>query len=36
MLPELQLAYRGYFSPYLARRIAALVPAGAARRAFAL
>jgi uncharacterized protein len=36
MLPELQLAYRGYFSPYLARRIASLVNTGAQRRAFAL
>ncbi len=36
MLPELQLRYRGYFSPYLARRIARLAPAHAARRAFAL
>ncbi len=33
-LPELQLAYRGYFSPYLAKRIAALVSTGAERRAF--
>ena len=36
MLPELQLAYRGHFSPYLAKRIAALVSLGAERRAFAL
>jgi len=36
MLPELQLRYRGHFSPYLARRIAALVASGAGRRAFAL
>ncbi len=36
MLPELQIAYRGYFSPYLAKRIAALVSLGAERRAFAL
>ena len=36
MLPELQLRYRGSFSPYLARRIAALVDVGATRRAFAL
>jgi hypothetical protein len=36
MLPELQLAYRGHFSPYLAKRIAALVSIGAERRAFAL
>jgi hypothetical protein len=35
MLPELQLRYRGAFSPYLAKRIAALVPVGAERRAFA-
>jgi hypothetical protein len=36
MLPDLQLRYRGSFSPYLARRIAALVSVGAERRAFAL
>jgi hypothetical protein len=36
MLPELQLRYRGAFSPYLARRIAALRDGGAAKRAFAL
>lgn len=36
MLPELQLRYRGSFSPYLAARIAALVSVGAERRAFAL
>ena len=36
MLPELQLRYRGFFSPYLARRIADLVSVGAERRAFAL
>ena len=36
MLPQLQLAYRGYFSPYLARRISGLVRTGAERRAFAL
>jgi hypothetical protein len=36
MLPELQLKYRGTFSPYLARRIAALAGAGATRRTFAL
>jgi uncharacterized protein len=36
MLPELQLAYRGYFSPYLAERISRLVNVGAERRAFAL
>lgn len=34
-LPELQLAYRGYFSPYLAKRIASLVSTGAERRVFA-
>lgn len=34
MLPELQLRYRGYFSPYLQQRIAALVSVGAERRAF--
>lgn len=34
MLPELQLRYRGQFSPYLAARIAALVTVGAERRAF--
>jgi uncharacterized protein len=36
MLPELQLRYRGAFSPYLAKRIAALVTVGAERRAFSL
>lgn len=36
MLPDLQLRYRGSFSPYLAKRIAALVNVGAERRAFAL
>ena len=36
MLPELQLRYRGSFSPYLAARIASLVNTGAERRAFAL
>jgi hypothetical protein len=36
MLPELQLRYRGHFSPYLSRRIADLVSLGAERRAFAL
>ena len=36
MLPELQLAYRGYFSPYLAKRIASLLSVGAERRVFAL
>ena len=34
MLPELQLRYRGYFSPYLATRIGGLVGSGASRRAF--
>lgn len=34
MLPELQLRYRGCFSPYLARRIASLASVGAERRAF--
>jgi uncharacterized protein len=34
MLPDLQLRYRGSFSPYLARRIANLVSLGAERRAF--
>ncbi|HQZ33362.1 MAG TPA: SET domain-containing protein-lysine N-methyltransferase [Ilumatobacteraceae bacterium] len=34
MLPELQLRYRGYFSPYLAARIASLATIGAERRAF--
>ncbi len=36
MLPELQLRYRGHFSPYLARRISSLAAIGAERRAFAL
>ncbi|MEY2446214.1 MAG: uncharacterized protein QOE00_2794 [Ilumatobacteraceae bacterium] len=36
MLPELQLRYRGSFSPYLTKRIASLVNVGAERRAFAL
>lgn len=36
MLPELQIAYRGYFSAYLAKRIAGLVRTGAERRAFAI
>jgi hypothetical protein len=36
MLPELQLRYRGSFSPYLTKRIAALVSLGAERRAFSL
>ncbi|MCE9623302.1 MAG: SET domain-containing protein-lysine N-methyltransferase [Actinomycetia bacterium] len=37
MLPEVQLRYRGNFSPYLAARIASLASAGAGaeRRAFA-
>ncbi len=35
MLPELQVRYRGTFSPYLAKRIASLVHLGAERRAFA-
>ncbi len=35
-LPELQVRYRGHFSPYLARRISKLVSTGAERRAFAL
>ena len=35
MLPELQLRYRGHFSPYLADRIASLVSTGAGRRIFA-
>ncbi|MGD9702193.1 MAG: SET domain-containing protein [Acidimicrobiia bacterium] len=35
MLPELQVRYRSWFSPYLATRIASLVPAHAGRRAFA-
>lgn len=35
MLPELQLRYRGSFSPYLAARIASLAGATASRRAFA-
>jgi len=34
MLPELQLRYRGSFSPYLAKRIASLESVGAERRAF--
>lgn len=34
MLPELQLRYRGNFSPYLAARIASLAIVGAERRAF--
>ncbi len=35
MRPELQRRYRGWFSPYLTRRIAASVPLGSGRRAFA-
>jgi len=35
MLPELQRRYRGWFSPYLAQRIARLVPAHASKRIFA-
>jgi hypothetical protein len=35
MQPDLQLRYRGSFSPYLENRIAALVSIGAERRAFA-
>jgi hypothetical protein len=34
MIPELQLRYRGSFSPYLAQRIASLASVGAGRRAF--
>jgi SET domain-containing protein len=34
-LPELQRRYRGWFSTYLARRIAAAQPPHASRRAFA-
>lgn len=36
MLPELQLRYRGRFSPFLAARINALVAPAAGRRSFAL
>lgn len=36
MLPELQLRYRGRFSPFLATRINALVAPAAGRRTFAL
>lgn len=36
MNPELQRRYRGWFSPYLARRIAAGLPVGYERRAFAI
>jgi hypothetical protein len=35
MRAELQIRYRSYFSPYLAHRIASLVPAHAGRRVFA-
>lgn len=35
MLPELQIAYRSYFSPFLTKRIASLVSSGAERRPFA-
>ncbi len=35
MLPELQIAYRSYFSPFLTKRIGALFSSGAERRAFA-
>jgi hypothetical protein len=35
MLPELQRRYRGWFSPYLARRIGAMTTTGASRRVFA-
>ena len=34
MEPDLQRRYRGFFSPYLARRISSLVPLGASRRTF--
>jgi len=33
-IPELQERYRGWFSQYLERRIARLLPAGSSRRAF--
>ena len=36
MIPELQLRYRGTFSPYLAKRIAGLASVAATRRAFSL
>jgi uncharacterized protein len=36
LLPELQRAYRGWFSPYLTRRIARLVTTGFERRVFAV
>jgi hypothetical protein len=36
MLPELQLRYRGRFSPFLAARINDLVAPAAGRRSFAL
>jgi SET domain-containing protein len=35
-LPEVQRRHRGWFSPYLARRIAEAVPVGYERRAFAI
>ena len=35
MVPDLQLRYRGYFSPYLSNRIASLARVGSGRRAFA-
>ena len=36
METELQRRYRGFFSPYLARRISSLVSLGSSRRAFGL
>ncbi len=36
MEPDLQRRYRGFFSPYLARRISSLVALGSSRRAFGL
>jgi SET domain-containing protein len=36
MRPDLQITYRGFFSPFLARRITALVASRASRRAFSL
>ncbi len=36
MEPDLQRRYRGFFSPYLARRISSLVSLGSSRRAFGL
>ncbi|CAB4851812.1 unannotated protein [freshwater metagenome] len=35
MLPDLQLRYRGWFSPYIANRIAVLSQPSGQRRAFA-